>query len=54
MAKGGESLESEKKAYSPPRLIVHGRVEEITLSSNQINSDVPQGTADTAFPVRTS
>lgn len=41
---------SEKQAYAMPRLVVYGRVEDITRSSNQVNSDTPAGNNNTAFP----
>jgi hypothetical protein len=33
-----------KKAYSTPRLTVHGDVEKITLQSGSNVTDVPEGT----------
>lgn len=41
---------SEKQAYVAPRLVIYGRVEDITRSSNQVNADTPAGIPNTAFP----
>ena len=39
-----------KKTYVKPELTTHGNVEKITLQGGQVNSDVPRGPANTAFP----
>jgi hypothetical protein len=42
-------MNTEKKQYQPPELIVHGDIEVITLAGSQPNADVPQGNNSTAF-----
>ena len=41
-------METQKKTYSEPSLIVHGDVEEITQSGVMPNADLPQGNNNTA------
>lgn len=40
--KSGER--DEKKAYAPPRLVLHGTVEQITQDVGNVNSDGVLGT----------
>lgn len=41
-----------KKVYQAPKIERLGSLQQITLASTFSNSDVPQGTPGTAFPVR--
>lgn len=40
----------DKKTYHRPQLTNHGNVETITLQGGIVNSDVPRGAPNTAFP----
>jgi hypothetical protein len=42
-------MNTEKKQYQPPALVVHGDLEKITLQGGQPNADVAQGANGTAF-----
>lgn len=41
----------KKKAYPVPKLVYHGAVTELTRQGTAANSDVPEGIANTAYPV---
>jgi hypothetical protein len=42
-------MNSEKKQYQPPELIVYGDIEVITLAGSQPNADLPSGNSNTAY-----
>ncbi|MEZ4728990.1 MAG: hypothetical protein R3E79_17795 [Caldilineaceae bacterium] len=46
-------MNQSKKCWTAPRVTVYGDIEKITQQNNQTNSDTPQGTPDSAFPVLT-
>lgn len=41
-----------KKVYTPPCLMIHGTLTEITLNGSVENSDTPDGNNNTAYPPR--
>jgi hypothetical protein len=43
-------MNTEKKQYQKPELVVHGNIEKITMQSNVQNRDAPTGNNNTAFP----
>ena len=43
-------MESKRKPYNVPELIILGNIEQITLQGGSANKDVPSGVANSAFP----
>ena len=43
-------MKPEKKAYQTPVVVDYGSVAELTREAGAQNSDVPQGTPNTAYP----
>ncbi len=43
-------MESKKKVYSKPELVIHGDVEEITQAGACPNADVPAGVNNAFSP----
>lgn len=41
---------SQKRAYKMPVVVDYGTVAELTAAAGAANSDVPEGTPNTAYP----